>query len=147
MIIDTEKQKEFPWMRVALREIGVKELPGEASNPRIVEYLKAVNLGLKDALSDETPWCSAFVNWCLRQVGIEGTNNAWARSWLNWGKRIEEPVRGCITILKRGEINGHVGFFIRLSDYNIWLLGGNQNNRVSIAKYPIERILGYRLPL
>jgi len=134
------------WIDIALRELGVKELPGESQNPKVVEYLKTTSFGQRDALNDVVPWGSAFVNWVLKQVGIEGTNNAWALSWLNWGREIKEPVRGCIVVLKHGETNGHVGFFIKKSDYYIWLLGGNQHNRVSISKYPISKILSYRLP-
>ena len=50
-------------LAVARRELGVKENPpGSNSGGRIDIYLK--NIGLPPA-----PWCAAFVEWCLEQVG------------------------------------------------------------------------------
>src|SRR5262245_20844734 len=74
--------EEFPWMPLALQEIGVKEYTGAADNPRIVEYLTSTTLGSVERSNDETPWCSAFVNWCVAKSGYEGTDSAWAKSWL-----------------------------------------------------------------
>jgi hypothetical protein len=71
--------KDAPWMAVAMREIGQKEIRGPEHNPRIIEYHAATTL---KASTDETPWCSSFVNWCLRQVSIAGTNSAAAVSWI-----------------------------------------------------------------
>src|SRR5258707_11602572 len=51
------------------------------NNPRILEYFTATTLHTK---KESTSWCSAFVNWCMRQSGIAGTRSAAARSWLKW---------------------------------------------------------------
>ena len=79
-----------PWLEIAEREQGVAEVPGAGDNPRVVDYLMSTTLGSLENQNDETPWCSAFVNWCMEQAGIKGTNSAWARSWLDWGKEPEE---------------------------------------------------------
>ncbi|MCD4737613.1 MAG: TIGR02594 family protein [Bacteroidales bacterium] len=68
--------------------------------------------------NDETAWCSAFVNWCMEASGIEGTNSAWARHWLFWGEPVNNPVRGCVVVFKRGT-GGHVGFFIKQTTTSI----------------------------
>ncbi|HEX5760734.1 MAG TPA: TIGR02594 family protein [Thermoanaerobaculia bacterium] len=73
--------------------------PGLADNPRIVEYHRTTSLRATD---DEVPWCSAFVNWCMREAGLRGTGSAAARSWLTWGSRLATPRRGCVTVLRRG---------------------------------------------
>ena len=93
---------DFPWLPIALAEQGVKEYPGDGDNPRIVEYLQSTTLEAPMRTNDETAWCSAFVNWCVERAGYEGTDSAWAKSWLNWGKAIPKPRRGCVVILTRG---------------------------------------------
>lgn len=141
---------KIPWFKIAEHELGVAEVPGAGDNPRIVEYLESTSLGSPENENDETPWCSAFVNWCMEQAGIEGTRSAWARSWLNWGREPESDVeaewKGCVVILERGANFGHVGFLDDWDDYRVKLLGGNQADRVSYAWFPVERVLGYRVP-
>jgi hypothetical protein len=69
-------EEEFPWMPIALREIGVKEYAGAADNPRIVEYLSSTtNISPTERSNDETYWCSAFVNWCVEKAVYEGTDS------------------------------------------------------------------------
>lgn len=41
---------------------------------------------------------------------------------------------------------GHVGFYVRETDKYVYILGGNQGNKVSIAGYDKGRIIAYRLP-
>lgn len=131
-----------PWLTVALRELGTKEYVGIADNPRVVEYHSATTLHATD---DEVPWCSSFVNWVMKQVGIKGTGSAAARSWLNWGVPIDKPVYGCVVILTRTG-GGHVGFFIAEEDGITKLLGGNQGDAVNVRNYPTSRVIGYRMP-
>lgn len=138
--------EEFSWMPIALAEVGVKEFPGNGDNPRIVEYLKSTNLSAPFNSNDETHWCSGFVNWCVERSGFEGTDSAWARGWLNWGKKLTTPRRGCIVVFKREVNSGHVAFYIGETATQIKVLGGNQSNAVSISSYPKSRLLGYRVP-
>lgn len=134
------------WFDFALAELGVRE-HATGHNARILEYHMATKL---KAQSDEISWCSAFVNWVFQKAGIIGTQSAAARSWTTWGKEIPTPVIGCVVIFWRGTQNGwqgHVGFFCGInSDGDIVVLGGNQNNQVSILVYPKTQLLGYRLP-
>ncbi|MBU5614452.1 peptidoglycan-binding protein [Geomonas sp. Red51] len=55
------------WLKIAAAEVGQREFPGSPANPRIIMYHGATSLR---ATSDEVAWCSAFVNWCLKQAGI-----------------------------------------------------------------------------
>ena len=137
-----------PWLKIAYQERGVKEFAGEADNPRIVEYHKSTTLSHEYAKQDETPWCSSFANWCVEQSGYEGTDSAWARSWLNWGKKITTPRRGCIVVFKRppSPTSGHVGFYIDQNSSKIIVLGGNQGNEVNIAPQNKDNLLAYRWP-
>jgi len=136
-----------PWMEVAFKELGVEEIPGLESNPKIDKYLAVTGMSPDDSI----PWCAAYLSWVLEQTGIESTRKANARSYLSWGKEIVEPRLGCIVVLWRVSLNsesGHVGFFCGFSDDSrIFLLGGNQSDKVGIASYSTGRILSYKWPL
>lgn len=145
--------EDFPWMAIAEQEKGVSEIPGAGNNPRVLEYLRSTTNLTKTAVSkDETPWCSAFVNWCLQQAGYDRTKNALARSWLAWGRAIATPRRGCIVVFQREKKFGHVGFYLEETETEIKVLGGNQQNaetkifEVSEKYYPKSELLGYRIP-
>jgi uncharacterized protein (TIGR02594 family) len=127
---------------IALGEMGEKEVPGVGDNPRIVEYLRSVDM----RADDEIPWCAAYVNWCLEEAGYKGTGKANAKSYLNWGYAISHPVPGAIVVFDRGiyKWQGHVGFFLDETPSYVYLLGGNQQNKVSVRAYGKERLVGYR---
>ncbi|TCL91809.1 uncharacterized protein (TIGR02594 family) [Rhizobium sp. PP-WC-2G-219] len=124
---------------------GVKEVPGSGNNPRIVMY-HATTKGGK--APDETAWCSSFVNYCVEQAGIKGTDSKWARSWHdeNWGHDVTAaPQVGDIVVFRRvgnGDNGGHVTFFQSMTGTSITCLGGNQGDRVSISTYPKDGIKG-----
>jgi lysozyme len=139
----SEVQTTTPWFDIAKGEIGQKEISGSAHNKRILDYHAATSL---KATNDETPWCSSFVSYCLEKAGIASTKNAWARSYLAWGKKIDVPVKGCIVVFSRGDSSGHVAFFESIDGNDIKVLGGNQGNEVCYDTYPKSRLLGYRLP-
>lgn len=136
----------FPWYAIARAELGVREVRGSGDNPRIVEYLRSTTLDAPAASQDETPWCSAFANWCVERAGAAGTDSAWARSWLTWGRATGQPTRGCLVVLERGTNAGHVGFFVSRTATTVTLLGGNQSDEVCEATFPLTRLLGYRVP-
>lgn len=145
-------EEEFPWMTIAMAEVGVKEdLDPNRSAARVLEYLHTTTLNAKDAGTDATPWCAAFANWCVEHAGHAGTRSAAAKSWLGWGRPIQRPRRGCITVLSRGE-GGHVGFYVGRGllsfggEPSLDLLGGNQNNQVCVASFDAARLLGHRVP-
>ncbi len=132
------------WFVIAMGEIGVHAIPGSEHHPRIVEYHQTTTYR---ATTDEVPWCSSFVNWCFQQAGYEGSNSAKARSWLDWGRALDDPQRGCVVVLERGSgTEGHVGFFAEKSGSAIKLLGGNQSNSVRYTDFQSNRLLGYRWP-
>lgn len=139
------EREEFPWMSLAVSEIGQREVPGAGSNPRVVEYLKSTDLDVAAAGKDSTFWCSAFVNWCVEKAGYAGSNSAWARSWLNWGKSVARPRRGCISVFRRGS-GGHVAFYVGTQGQDYRVLGGNQGDAVCMAGYPKAHLLGFRVP-
>lgn len=127
--------------------IGEKEITGKNSNPIIINWIKKVIKNFKGD-DEEVSWCSIFLINVLNEYDVKNAN-ATARSWLQVGTNIDEkPIpMDCICILWRESKTswkGHVGIFIReVNDY-IYLLGGNQNNEVSIQKFHKSQLLGYR---
>lgn len=102
-----------------------------------------------------TEWCAAFVNAVLNESGFPGSDTVsdyplTARSFLHWGEVVETPVAGDLVIFPRGSEawQGHVGFFISEIKINgvryYYILGGNQNGKVSIERFRASRALGIR---
>ena len=134
-------------LSIAAAEIGVKEIAGKNANKQILNYAK--ECGFQDYVSDETAWCSLFINWVAHRAGMKRSNSLAARSWLNVGMMIENPEPGDIVVFWRGKIEswqGHVGVFVGFSSdgTRIYSLSGNQGNQVSITAYPRNQLLGFR---
>lgn len=129
---------------IAEKELGVTEISGNVHNKRILEYHQATEL---KATADEIAWCAAFVNWCLKQSGELGTLKANARSFLDWGVKVDKPALGDVVVFWRGKKSGwqgHVAFYIEENSDAVKVLGGNQNNKVCYMWYPKSQVLGYR---
>lgn len=134
-------------IKIAAAEIGVKEFPKDADNPVIVKYAKEA--GFKNITDDETPWCSIFINWCCEKAGLQRSHKANARSWLYVGKTVESPFTGDIVVFWRENPNswkGHVGIFMGYSKSRneVFVLGGNQRNCVSIQSYDASKVLAFQ---
>lgn len=142
---ETEPSGTPTWFTIAEGEIGVSEAAGPGNNPRIVEYHQSTTLR---ATEDSVPWCSSFVNFCMKKAGFPGTGSASARSWRNFGGNLDTSRLGCIVVLRRGPNpnNGHVGFFAGESTSHLRLLGGNQSDQVKFSNFPKSMLLAYRWP-
>lgn len=131
---------------VASRFLGLEEVPGDQSNPMVLGMLR---LDSKWVKGDDTPWCSAFVNFVAFVLGLPRSKSLAARSWLAVGLPVELPEaqRGNdVVILKRGSnpAQGHVGFYAGQSPGRVLVLGGNQADAVSIQPYHLTDLLGIR---
>ncbi len=131
----------------ALSQVGTREIKGARHNPDVVNYF--AEAGAPWVHDDETAWCAAFVGAMLKRGGVEGTGALNARSYLDWGVpvRLGEARPGDVIVLWRGSQSswqGHVGFYVRQEGDNIVILGGNQGNAVTEARYPVDRLLGVR---
>ena len=134
---------EAKFLHEAFKEMNVKEVKGKNHNPRILQYHKATSL---KASTDEIPWCSSFANYIVQKCGDPGTNNAMARSWESWGKELETPEPGCVVVFSRGSDPkyGHVAFYLYQTNKYIYVIGGNQSDKVSIEAYDKSRLVCYR---
>lgn len=132
----------------AVNEIGVKELPGKASNNRIELYHKYSTLKNHEGVTDDVPWCASFIAFCLESVGMGSTNSKLARSYLDWGVSVKNhPLPGDIVVFWReapDSYKGHVGFYVKSGKEGIYVLGGNQSDAVNIKAYSKLRLLDIR---
>lgn len=134
------------WLSQAWREFGETERPGARANARIVAMFR--DAGHAKIASDEVAWCAAFCGACLERAGIRSTRSLMARSYLAWGAPLAEARMGAIAVFSRGSdpALGHVGFWLGETGDSVVLLGGNQGNAVSVARYPKARLIGLRWP-
>jgi uncharacterized protein (TIGR02594 family) len=176
----------IPWLSAGYRELqagvaryGSVDAHGKAmlahdtaghilNNPRILEYFAAIEKKEKGEWKETNSWCSAFVNFCMRQAGIVGTHNAMAKSWLHWhhGENLDQPRIGAVVVFDRRDPKnpqdhsiGHVAMVWNVKPGgSLEVLGGNQSahhadkahpdgtsSRVSIED-KTAKPLGYRWP-
>jgi uncharacterized protein (TIGR02594 family) len=131
---------------LARADIGTKEWKN-GHNPKVVQYF--ADVGHSWVKDDETAWCAAFVGAMLKRAGMPQTGKLAARSYLEWGERVDldEAQPGDIVVFWRGSRDswqGHVGFYVSRDGDGIQVLGGNQANRVGIETYSGDRLLGVR---
>ena len=132
---------------LAQRFIGIKEVPGSVSNPQILAMLRLDDVW---PAGDETPWCSAFVNYICWLMRLPRSHKLNARSWLSIGEAI--PLRQAeagydIVILSRppSPESGHVGFYAGMEGAEkVLIAGGNQRDGVCVAPFDTVRIIGVR---
>ena len=141
-----------PWLEYARQFLGVAEDESDSQhNPTILEYSLVLGIDWMTTDDDEHPWCAAFVGAALEMVGFKSTRKMNAKSYLDWGQDVplNQAQIGDIAVFHRGSspAAGHVGFIVGFEDGVIHLLGGNQGNQVSIAKYLIADLAGVRRPL
>jgi uncharacterized protein (TIGR02594 family) len=144
---------------LAQRFVGLKEVSGTVANPAITAMLSLDQASF--ILADEVPWCSGFTNYVAWLLRLPRSKSLAARSWLGVGHVVDlhdplhPPKVGFdVVILQRGDgpqpdatvmdAPGHVGFFSAIDATHVTILGGNQGNAVSLARFPVARILGMR---
>lgn len=138
---------------LAQRYVGITEIAGNASHPLVQWWLSLCEMGIAEP--DSTPWCSAFANGIAWELRLPRSKSARARSWLLVGTPIalvDAKVGYDVVILNRGGIRsaevinspGHVGFYAGIEADRVLVLGGNQGDAVSIARFPAADVLGVR---
>lgn len=131
----------------AMRFLGTEEVPGEASNPLISHWIKSAARWL-DRDDSKTAWCGCFRG----AVGVNsGTgvpkDHFRAASWKSWGEAVptaDAAVGDTVVLSRKG--GKHVALFHKWSAdrKRVFLLGGNQSNKVSIASFDASLIEAVR---
>ncbi|NAZ37130.1 TIGR02594 family protein [Rubellimicrobium sp. CFH 75288] len=136
-----------PWIAAGMEPLGWHEV---RDNARLAAWLKRDGRTLGNPA--RLPWCGDYVDTALRlalpdepRPGPLAGNPYWALNWLHFGRRITHPCLGAVAVKKRTG-GGHVGFVVGQDAADLYILGGNQNNQVSIARYPRDAWEDFRWP-
>lgn len=143
---------DLPWFEEARSQLGLREAPGRANNPEIMDWAEELDL---DSVytGDHIAWCGLFVAQAIASALPEEplpVNPLGARNYLGFGRSIEGPSIGAIVPFWRvspSDWRGHVGFVAGWDDTHIACLGGNQGDAVNIRRIPRSRVLDYRWPI
>lgn len=131
------------WTNIARSMIGTTEGAGAKNNP-IVVSMYALS-GHPEVKADSTPWCAAFVGYCLKKAGLRNTGTLWALHYATYGQKLKAPVIGAIATKKR-DGGGHVFFVVDFDNTYVWGLGGNQRDAVNVMRYRRDELVSYNWP-
>ena len=137
--------QEPAWLTLARAELGTHEGVGAANNPKVVAYFK--DAGFAGVKLDSVAWCAAFAGAMLERSGHKPSGSLAARSYENWGVGLKEPALGCICTKRRGSSwQGHVFMLVGVNANQVFGLGGNQSDAVTIAAFPRSEVTAFRWP-
>ena len=136
---------------------GVQEVVGKGSNATIIAWRDELNgattngkpivTGFSD---DDIAWCGLFAAIIayrrVKNILAVVKGPLWARNWLNYGVKVGTAMLGDCLVFERGK-GGHVGWYVGEDATTLHVFGGNQSNRVSIARIAKSRLLGIRRPV
>lgn len=161
--------KDYRWLSAepgprmiieALKEYGVVEAPGAADNPKIVGWqteLEDAGLGRVYAgvyRHDAIPWCGLFMAIVAHRANLELRSERnpprlylSALEWTSFGVSVPKGAAalGDVLVFKRSG-GGHVGLYVGHDASAFHVLGGNQSDRVSIARLSRNRLVAVRRP-
>lgn len=139
-------------IKLALAELGVKEVVGRGSNRTIIGWRDELNqAGAKVAgySDDDIPWCGLFAAIIafrrLKNAAEVVKEPLWALNWAKYGVKSPAASIGDVLVFKRPS-GGHVGFYVAEDATAYHVLGGNQGNTVSIARIAKNRCIAARRP-
>jgi uncharacterized protein (TIGR02594 family) len=129
----------------AVELFGVTETVGSIHNPVIMGWAR--ELGLQNVYtSDEIPWCGLYTAVVIHRAQRPVVEKPlWALNWNNFGVRVTTPMLGDVLTFTR-KSGGHVGFYVGEDDTAYHVLGGNQGNKVSVARIAKSRLSQARRP-
>lgn len=133
------------WVIVAEKDIGLTEIKGTGTAPKISRWLASLGAWWRD---DEAPWCGVAMAAWMTACNIKPPK-AWyrAKSWADWGLPLAEPIEGCVVVFTRTG-GGHVGLVVGETALgNLLVLGGNQGDAVKVSAFKRDRVTAYRWPI
>lgn len=112
---NNEKESLNRVIEIAKWELGTSEKTGAAN-----KYFR--EMWMRNS-AQNTPWCAAFINWCLKEAGLPGANSNIAKSFVN--------LTG----------TGHAGIKTEPGR----MINGNWGNKVAMSGIP-KFTVGYAIP-
>lgn len=136
----------------ALQYLGVREFPGKANNPVIMNMAKEIGAGKIYVNDSAQAWCAVFMFFILKitgkpfpSIGDDVYNLLRAKTFEGYGEPVSvDDIRlGDVVVFSRPD-GFHVGIAIALSKNTVHNIGGNVGNKVSIAEMAKSRIVAVR---
>lgn len=121
----------------ALKLYGIRETAGPKNTPEIMAWADELGAGVASVYSgDSIPWCGLFMGVVAKRAGKPlPPSPLWALSWSTWGQPAPTPMLGDVLTYRRAG-GGHVGLYVGESAQYHFVLGGNQNDGVTIIAKP-----------
>ncbi len=149
--MSTRLSEEQRLYRAAESFLGVREVPGPRSNPYIQKWIYESAKWL-DSDDSKTAWCGCFRAALADITGTQIVSAAYrALNWTSYGRSLrwkpsgEWPQGATVVLKRRGGY--HVGLLHAAAPGEVYILGGNQSDAVSIALYAESAVLDVRVSL
>jgi uncharacterized protein (TIGR02594 family) len=142
-------QEGAPKMLVeGLKLYGTIETPGAGNNPTILAWAHEVGDNIADVYkADSIPWCGLYMAVIASRAGKQIPKSPlWALNWGTFGIHIDTPMLGDTLVFIRNG-GGHVGIYVGEDESAYHVLGGNQSDKVSIARVAKTRLYTSRRPI
>lgn len=149
-----ELPKQYNWLykelgpRIlmeALKDYGLKEVPGAKNDPTIMKWAKELKISWYTA--DSTPWCGLGMGWWAKNASypFNPAKLLAAKEWANWGKHIpkDQAMLGDVLVFSR-DGGGHVGLYIGEDATSFCVYGANQSDSVGFTWIAKNRLVAVR---
>jgi uncharacterized protein (TIGR02594 family) len=139
-------------IRIGLDNIGVQEVVGKGSNKTIMAWRDELNqagVRISGYSDDDIAWCGLFAAIVsyrrMKAAGEVVKDPLWAKNWAKYGIKSPQAGLGDVLVFSRNG-GGHVGFYVAEDSSAYHILGGNQSNKVCIARISKDRCIAVRRP-
>lgn len=137
----------MPWMKEAVDLFRGAVPLGVRNKRQLLRLISHVDRRLPISL----PWCGLFVGHCLEAALSEPDlprRHLRGRSWRDWGEAVPPQLGAIMVLWHLHPVSpfGHVAFYMAEDDDGFHLLGANQHDRITVQRYPRERLLAARWP-
>ncbi|MCV0426193.1 MAG: TIGR02594 family protein [Roseibium sp.] len=144
-VADQPKQTMPPWLAEMNRRMGLHEV---RNNSALSRWLRAGKFLGNPA---KLPWCGDAVETCIvKTLPDEAVpaNPFWAQAWKTFGVDVRDPIVGAIGVIRWSSRAGHVGIVVGYDKrrQRVYLMGGNQQNAVTISSFPLAKFIAFRWP-
>lgn len=140
-------------LKAAFNDLGLREVPGGATAPRIGEMYKAAGAS-PDMDDSRVSWCSAAMNDWVKKEGLAGTNSLLGKSWAALPNAraldIKRAIpRASICMFRYSGVSWQAHVAMALADLGdrIMVIGANQGNSVSIMTWPKSALIAAVWPV
>lgn len=133
-------------LTTALKYYGLRERPGDADNPLIMQW--AHDFGITWYIHDSIAWCSLYLGEMAKEAGFIPPGPDYllaAVSWATWGIAVGTPKLADILVFNRPG-GHHVGLYVGEDPDAFHVLGGNTGDAVAIARLAKNRLIAARRP-